>query len=347
MATTKRGPRTPEGKTKAAKNSTKHGLRSENLSSTEQINEQSNFLQELIDHYKPVGPLEKMQLERIATCRVKLKSLYDLEHAKLDLLLESIRSDLRKNISELSYLEPVERGMLYELMVYGELLLPLNLNYELLEKIVNEIDRVSIDISSDDDLKDCFPNLTAYLMSINANDSELHLKLMSVSQQLQSEIDHGESYSVVGQLVFDKLTSKSKKKVKELTPEEIAHEKAFAEHMEAAAERRRIQYGIKEPKKNEIVFPPKKKIMEALDVFKTLLNAYQATLINQHTIQERIKMKELTVSLPIEEADLLMRYQTSWERRLSTLMGEFMRMQEMRIERESAQALLLKQKPRS
>lgn len=58
-------------------------------------------------------------------------------------------------------------------------------------------------------------------------------------------------------------------------------------------------------------------------------------------------MKELTVSLPIEEADLLMRYQTAWERRLSTSMGEFMRMQEMRIERESAQALLLKPKTRS
>lgn len=347
MATTKRGPKTLDGKTKAAKNSTKHGLRSENLSSTKQIVDQSNFLQKLIEHYKPVGPLEEMQLERIATCRIKLISLYDLEQAKMDLLIEKNRADLQKHIAELSYLSPLERGMLYELLKFKILMLPMDLNVDLLKKIVQEADQFTGDIFSDDDLKEYFPTLVTYLDESDPSSSELHIKMMAVTNQLQKIVDRGESYLVISRLIADKILMKSKKKEKELSPEEIAHAKAFDDFIEKSSERRRAEYGGQAKKKVEIEFPSQKKISEALNVFKTLLDAYQGALINEKTIQERIKMKELTVSLPIEEADLLMRYQTSWERRLSTLVGEFIQMQKMRVSSEINQDLLAKPKTKT
>lgn len=347
MATTKRGPKTPEGKTKSAKNSTKHGLRSQNLSTTEQIVQQSNFLQELIDHYKPVGPLEEMQLERIATCRVKLKSLYELEQAKMDLLIEKNKADLQKQIAELSNLSPLERGMLHELIKFKILMLPLGLDIDLLKKIVQEFDEFSGDISTDEDLKEYFPALVIHLNNSKSNASELHVQLFAVNEQLQRVVNRGENYKFIQHMIRDELASRAKKREKELDPEEIAKSKAIDDYIEMANRRRQTEYGIKVKKKVEIEFPSQRKILEAIEVYRTLLEAYEAAISNQDIIEKRVKMKELTVSLPIEEADLLMRYQTAWERRLSTSMGEFMRMQEMRIERESAQALLLKPKTRS
>ena len=72
MAGNKRGPKTELGKQQSAKNSTTHGARSESITGPNEQAHFDTFLKELIDFYKPQGPLEKLQLERIATCTAKL-----------------------------------------------------------------------------------------------------------------------------------------------------------------------------------------------------------------------------------------------------------------------------------
>ena len=121
MAGTKRGPKTELGKRQSAKNSTTHGARSESITGPNEQAHFDTFLKELIDFYKPQGPLEKLQLERIATCKAKLKSLYELEQAKLRLLIDKHQADTNKYISDYPGLDPLVRGMMKELFLLEKL----------------------------------------------------------------------------------------------------------------------------------------------------------------------------------------------------------------------------------
>ena len=57
------GPRTPEGKAASSQNAVKHGIFVKQLSqgaSPEAIAEMESFLQEMREHYQPVGKIEEM-----------------------------------------------------------------------------------------------------------------------------------------------------------------------------------------------------------------------------------------------------------------------------------------------
>lgn len=67
------GPKTSEGKARASRNATKHGLLSEDiLLSSEDVEELSELLR---DELQPVGELENHLVERISAARCKLHRL--------------------------------------------------------------------------------------------------------------------------------------------------------------------------------------------------------------------------------------------------------------------------------
>ncbi len=340
MTTSKPGPKTLNGKKQSAKNSTVHGLRSDNLATPQQQENYDQFLVELIDFYKPVGPLEKLQLERIAICRAKLKALYDMERDKYASLHMRYESDTAKHINHFSYLSALTRGMLRELITFNHLLLPNGLDADLLTSIVNEINSFVDDVTSDDDLREYLPMLSSYLDQVDSNTSDLHVKLLAVGRQLEQVINRGESYSEYGALLLAKIKGPAKKE-KEQTPEQIAHAKELDDYIKKSQERIRAQYGAK-VKQKVVEFPDHRKVSEALDVYKVILKAYQDAYAYKDSVIEIINQGKKSLSLPIEDADLLMRYQTSWERRLSTLIGEFVQLQKMRVADETAKLMLEK-----
>lgn len=209
--TGKQGPKTKSGKAKSAKNSTSHGLRSEALTSSKQVQDQKIFLDELIAFYKPVGPLETLQLERIASCRAKLNAIRELEQSKLLLLYSEHKSNIKKYIAGFTYLDPLVRGMIYELITFEKLILPCDLDTDNLEKIVDEIEAFSGVISSDSDFEEYVPCLTSYLLSINESEVNLNEKLLAVSKKLDFIIRNGDLYcEYLKKLIPDRFVDKKK-----------------------------------------------------------------------------------------------------------------------------------------
>lgn len=329
MAVSKRGPNTPSGKEKSSKNAVSHGLRSTQIVTPNEVIVYDNFLNELIDFYKPEGPIERLQLERIATCKAKLKSLYDLEQAKQELLLQEHDAGSNKYIDKMTHLDPLVRGMLKESLMLKELVLPCDLNAELLADIVSEIDKFNGELSSDKDLKKYFPALTAYLDAIKSDATELHVRLMAVYEKLKRVIEDGEDYSE-GLKALAVAINQSQDSRSSATPEALALERELDQYQEQARKKRgdkftvQINMGLGK-------FPDQAKLKLVFASFRTILHAYQSCHQSIGEVQSSLALHKRTLTLPLDEADLLMRYQTSWERRLSTLIGEFMQLQRSRL----------------
>lgn len=300
------------------------------------MQDQKIFLDELIAFYKPVGPLETLQLERIASCRAKLNAIRELEQSKLLLLYSEHKSNIKKYIAGFTYLDPLVRGMIYELITFEKLILPCDLDTDNLEKIVDEIEAFSGVISSDSDFEEYVPCLTSYLLSINESEVNLNEKLLAVSKKLDFIIRNGDLYcEYLKKLIPDRFVDKKK----EQTIEQLEFDRMLDEYQEQARIRRGEKFKIN-IKVSEPEFPDMKQINEAFEKFNAIWLAYQSTFENYLRVQLTIELHKRAISLPLEEIDLMMRYQTSWERRLSTLVGEFMHMQKIRLMNESSQAIL-------
>ena len=327
MASAKRGPNTPSGKEKSSKNAVSHGLRSTQIVTPNEVVVYDNFLNELIDFYKPEGPIERLQLERIATCKAKLKSLYDLEQAKQELLLQEHDASSIKYIDKMTHLDPLVRGMLKESLMLKELVLPCDLSAELLAEIVSEIDKFNGELSSDKDVKKHLPVLAAYLDAIKSDATELHVRLMAVYEKLKRAIEDGEDYSEGLKALVSNQSQDSHSRA---TPEALALERELDQYQEQARKRRgdkftvQINMGLGK-------FPDQAKLKLVFESFRTILRAYQSSHQVIGEVQSSLALHKRTLTLPLDEADLLMRYQTSWERRLSTLNGKFMQLQRLRM----------------
>ena len=327
MAPAKRGPNTPSGKEKSSKNAVSHGLRSTQIVTSSEVVSYDNFLNELIDFYKPEGPIERLQLERIATCKAKLKSLYDLEQAKQELLIQEHDTRSNNYIDKMTHLAPLVRGMLKELLIYKESVLPCDLNDDLLADIVGEIDGFGGKLDSNDEIKKYFPKLTAYLDVIESDTAELHMKLMAIHENLKRIIEDGDNYCEALKAL---ALNASQDRLSSATPEALALERELDEHQEQARKRQeekftlQINVGLDK-------FPDQSKLKLAFESFRTIFHAYQSSHQLIGEVQSSLALHKRTLTLPVEEADLLMRYQTSWERRLSTLIGEFMQLQRLRL----------------
>jgi hypothetical protein len=84
------GPITNTGKKTSSQNTLIHGATSNSVTNDLQKVALDRYVKELTDFYRPTSPLESLQIERIALCKVKLDSLYDLEGVKLQIATEDI-----------------------------------------------------------------------------------------------------------------------------------------------------------------------------------------------------------------------------------------------------------------
>jgi len=335
MAQAKRssGPKTLEGKSRSSKNATSHGLTSMVPINSNEKALVDSYSKELIEYYKPDSPLEQLQIQRIATCRAKLAYLYDLEQVKLSLAAKELESQPEKILEKIPGASGLAMGMAKEYITSGQIHLPCRLDLSLLEAICDEIDQMHGLFENRHQFARALPRLTKYLNSYPVaglnNTSQWMEKLAAVSNDIKRTGEMGENYP--GQ--FDELIKGylRSKEYEALMEKEAA--KPELDKLERYQEERRIARGEK-PKVEKL---PSKgdpdaiadidTIKEYLGQFLDLHQSYQKAQKLAVQYQEIKDLMLRALSLPVAESDLLMRYQTTLERRLSSAIGELLALQ--------------------
>jgi len=327
------GPKTQQGKARSSQNSRTHGITSNKPKDANEKALIETFSKELVDYYDPQSPLEKLQIERIAICRAKLQYLYELEQVKLELAGKELDAQPEKILEKITEASALSRGMAKELILHGQLYLPCRLDIKLLEDICAEIDGLSGVLETAPQFARALPKLTKYLnnypvVGLNNTDQWME-KLVEVSKDLEGASGKGEGFRAKWSEFIETYLVGKKYEAK---LQEEAMQPEIDELMEYQ-EQRRIARGEKprEPApQNSLTkpnFPDQVTLRSYLKHFKTLLSAYQeagGVVIKYNEIKD---LMTKAISLPASESDLLMRYQTTLERRLSQAIGELLALQ--------------------
>jgi hypothetical protein len=327
------GPKTLQGKARSAKNATSHGLTSMAPSNSNEKALVDSYSKELIEYYKPESPLEQLQIRRIAICRAKLAYLYDLEQVKLALVAKELELQPEKILGKIPGATGLAMGMAIEFITSGEIHLPCRLDPPLLEAICDEIKQMSGVIENKHQFARALPKLTKYLnaypvVGLN-NTNQWMEKLVAVSKDLDRALVMGENHS--GELDEFFRTYVVGKKYLDQLAEEAA--KSESDEFDQLQEDARIRRGQK-PRKIEPTTPSNpdaitdlETVQKELNQFLLLFKAYQQA---QNLLPQYLEIKDLmlrALCLPAAESDLLMRYQTTLERRLSSAIGELLALQ--------------------
>lgn len=336
----KNGPKTTAGKAVSSKNSTKHGLTTQTPSSVKEKEIVSAYIQELTTYYKPEYPLEKIQIERIAICKAKLDRVYEVEGLQLDLVVEKFTQDPGQILDQIPMARGVTRGMVKELIQYGEITLPCKLKIKDLELICEEIILHRKNVLRETDLEVYWPNLTRFLKSydpIYLSDaySNILRKLSLISDGIEHSLGHQDKYLERYQDLIEialRLKEQSESEANSLN-DDLELDKLIEEQNVARESQRQKRY----PNNKELElenpqepFIDQEKLTQQLKSFANLLRAHNLSL---EVYEQYQSMKELMVQgvvLPQRESDLFMRYQTTLDRRLSTAIGELLHLQSKR-----------------
>jgi hypothetical protein len=297
------GPKTVRGKQASSQNSLVHGATSNKITNSEQGTLVDAHVQELIAYYNPESPLEKLQIQRIALCKAKLDSLYDLEQVKLQIAEEDLKRAPELVMEKIGAGDGLARAFAETIFNGYELELPMGLTPDSLRVYASEINAVGGQLELDDDLNLALPSLGRFINEVaHKRGSTPHRELLRIGQALNGMLqERGVLEYQLSQVL------RSLKKAKQ--------EEAYGESLSDA-------------NKSELNEEPDlNKIQEALNGITRLNSA----VINAHELARNFKrMQDLmlrSVTLGGEESDRLLRYQTTWERRLSSAIGELLALQ--------------------
>jgi len=327
------GPKTVQGKARSSKNATSHGLTSLAPSNPNEKALVDSYTQELTNYYKPESPLEQLQIRRIAMCRAKLAYLYDLEQVKLALVAKELESQPEKILEKIPGATGLAMGMAIEFITSGEIHLPCRLDPPLLEAICDEIKQMSGVIENKHQFARALPKLTKYLnaypvVGLN-NTNQWMEKLVTISKdiKLASQMEDGH-LGLLDEMFRGYLRSREYEALLEKEAE-----KPERDELERYQEERRIARGEKPrkiestPTVNPDAITDMEVISQQLKQFLDLHKSYQKVQGISVQYQEMKNLMLRALSLPVAESDLLMRYQTTLERRLSSAIGELLALQ--------------------
>ena len=99
------GPKTGAGKRRSRYNAIKHGFFAREMPLqcwifTEDFGKAERLFQELVDHFQPVGPVEKTVVEMIAECCWKMRRLQIAETASIKVAIDGEKDSIRRNQGE-------------------------------------------------------------------------------------------------------------------------------------------------------------------------------------------------------------------------------------------------------
>jgi hypothetical protein len=341
MATKKKsGPQTAAGKVISARNSTKHGLSTQSPSSPREKEIVNNYIQELTRYYKPQSPLEKIQIERIAICKSKLDRLYEVEQVKLQLAIEKFTRDSDQILDQIDAAKGIVRGMVKEIIQYGNITLPCKLKDQELELICEDIDKFKNKNIKESDLEVYLPSLASYLKSNQSvrvsSAGGLIEKLQLIAERIENvfnrQDEYRERFAEYAELIF-----RLKEQFKPEPPPPTEHELELDRFLEKQKEARDAERLRKHPQKEKLEVSAhqepmvdQEKLGQQLKLFTELLKYRNLSLEVYKQYQSTKELMSGGITLPQNESDLLMRYQTTLDRRLSTAIGELLHLQSKR-----------------
>ncbi|MEI6383495.1 MAG: hypothetical protein WCO80_07550 [Betaproteobacteria bacterium] len=299
------GPNSDKGKQISSQNAIVHGATSNNATGAAQRDLVQRYEEELTSHYKPTSPLERLQIQRIALCRAKLDALYALEQTKLQIAAEDLTANPKQAMDRVYSSADLTQSFALTLSGGRRLDLPMNLTPELLASFSAEIKGAGGVLRSEDDLYAIMPGLGKFV-----DDIAVRLK-----------ISDGQALLRIGDAIREMLEKKDANQSR-LT-------EVFNLGLEVIKARKRgdkvlvLQSG-KDVNEDDI---DTKKTNEALSA---IVDLNQMVMNAKEISQNFSRMQDLmlrSVTLSGEESDRLMRYQTTWERRLSSAMGELLALQ--------------------
>ena len=299
------GPKTAKGKQVSSRNALVHGATSNNVVSLEQQSVVAQYVEELSAYYKPKSPLETLQIQRIALCKAKLDGLYELEQVKLQTAAEELRADPKLVMDKVYVGEDLTRSFARTLSNSKLLNLPMNLTPDLLAIFAEEINKAGGKLGPDDDLYTQLPELGAF---ITEADNRLKISGYQVVLRIGNSI----------QELFDS-NNKDHSELTELLYLGLGVMQARASGDET--------YTIKANKLQDEEDLNAKKINAALSAIVKLNSIVVRAYEVSKEFQQRQDLMLRSVTLSGEESDRLLRYQTTWERRLSSAIGELLALQ--------------------
>ncbi len=327
------GPKTVQGKARSSKNATSHGLTSAAPNNANEKSLIDGYVKELTEFYKPSSPLERLQIQRIATCRAKLAYLYELEQIKLALAAKELESQPEKILEKIPGALGLAAGMAKECITSGDIYLPCRLDPALLEAICHEIKELHGVLENKYQFARALPKLTKYLNTypvVGLNNSDQWMeKLVAICKDLDMAFAVGDNH--IGE--WDEIVRTyllGKRYQHQL--EKDAMQPALDE-LDRYQEEARIRRGQKPIKKETPPAPDPdvindlSSIRHNLEKFISLYETYQQAQLLVVQYQEIKDLMLRAISLPVVESDLLMRYQTTLERRLSSAIGELLALQ--------------------
>lgn len=184
------GPKTAKGKSVSSQNALLHGATSNNVVSVEQRFAVEQYVQELTDFYKLKSPLEKMQIQRIALCKVKLDALYQLEQVKLQIASEDLKRTPELVMQKIAAGDEMTQAFAKTLSKGLELELPMGLTPESLARISSEINAIGGKLDSEDDLNIALPNLSLLIKDLaNRLGSSPHKILLRMGETVNGMLN--------------------------------------------------------------------------------------------------------------------------------------------------------------
>ena len=227
----------------------------------------------------------------------------------------------------------VTKSMLLELIRYSQITLPCRLSPDLLADICAEIDNYHGAIENQHQFARALPKLAKYLNQfpiegINNTDQWLS-KLASISSRLDVVLTSDQEY--LGR--WEELLHYHSLGLRYESQLEREADREGIEELERYQEEVRKKHGLKpinrqssEGVKEGEVFNFEQ-VKKQLRSFTSLLKEYEQAqqLLGQYQEMQNLMLR--SVSLPPAQSDLLMRYQTTLERRLSSAIGELLELQ--------------------
>ncbi len=309
------GPKSPEGKEKVAKNAIKHGLNAASLTDGHQSVLVDQFIKELTQYYKPKSPLEKMYIERIAHTRAKLQKLSEIESVGLLLAQEDLKHRPELILNRFTHISDSAKQAALNMLLGKGFKFPLGLNEEVLASLCQEVNEMSGVLDSESEIAAKLPQLAQFLRSVKpVGDDEKH-KLSSddplfLDNQLRLcaakiKLDRDNN---VGPIVGEDKLAQMERALLNMSRQESAGA------MSANATKR----SNNKVNSYQVIF------LEDFDGFRMLLLEYRTAKELVERVRSIGEQMQRVASLPDHEMDKMMRYQTTLERRLSSITGEFL-----------------------
>lgn len=332
------GPNTAMGKAIASQNSLKHGLTSNRPSSSSEKEAYANYLAKLNEYYQPQSPIEQLQLERIAICKIKLDRLYALEEVQLAIAIAKFEREPDLVLDQIAAATGVVRGMVKELIQFGKVTLPCKLSATALHSICKEVEeggRAPTKLT-DAEVESHYPQLAKFLngyYAVNLSiEEDLLVKLRHVFESITKTLEGGAHYSESIKRIFERLMRERMPEPRDeeaLSVHDLELQQMITEQQEARDQQQRRK--PKEPSKPLDTSMKRAQFEKYTQVFLNLRNVLgTCKQVHDHFVKTKELMAK-AVTLPQSESDLLMRYQTTLERRLSTAIGELLLLQGKRL----------------